>query len=98
MVELESQTMDVPLSTPALEEGESSGAKIDTLNLPPDAKHMTQDEISNHVFFMREALAMVCIFIFFLSPSSDGILGSLTANQGKQSTPHERNARRLRAG
>ncbi|TGO21357.1 hypothetical protein BPAE_0224g00050 [Botrytis paeoniae] len=28
------------------------------INLPPDAKSMTQDEIDTHIFFMREALAM----------------------------------------
>ncbi|KAB8295825.1 hypothetical protein EYC80_008647 [Monilinia laxa] len=28
------------------------------INLPPDAKSMTQDEIDTHMFFMREALAM----------------------------------------
>ncbi|KAM0313279.1 hypothetical protein ACHAO8_005654 [Botrytis cinerea] len=28
------------------------------INLPPDAKFMTQDEIDTHIFFMREALAM----------------------------------------
>ncbi|TGO39471.1 hypothetical protein BHYA_0053g00260 [Botrytis hyacinthi] len=28
------------------------------INLPPNAKSMTQDEIDTHVFFMREALAM----------------------------------------
>lgn len=29
------------------------------INLPPDAESMTQDEIDTHIFFMREALAMV---------------------------------------
>ncbi|QSZ36996.1 hypothetical protein DSL72_009088 [Monilinia vaccinii-corymbosi] len=28
------------------------------INLPPDAKSMTRDEIDTHIFFMREALAM----------------------------------------
>ncbi|KAI9648955.1 tRNA(adenine34) deaminase [Ciborinia camelliae] len=28
------------------------------INLPPDAKFMTQNEIDTHIFFMREALAM----------------------------------------
>lgn len=35
------------------------------INLPPDAKFMTQDEIDTHIFFMREALAMVFYLVIY---------------------------------
>ncbi|PQE05587.1 tRNA-specific adenosine deaminase subunit tad2 protein [Rutstroemia sp. NJR-2017a BBW] len=49
---------DVPPSTTAIHEEESASEEKENLNLPPDAKYMTRDEISKHVGFMREALGM----------------------------------------
>ncbi|PQE30122.1 hypothetical protein CJF32_00003551 [Rutstroemia sp. NJR-2017a WRK4] len=49
---------DVPLSTPTIQDGLTVTEENENLNLPPDAKYMTQDEISKHVGFMREALGM----------------------------------------